>query len=82
MKRIITEIGEIMANKMALVNIERKHPTYKDNIREYPIYSELYGMMQTLKAMDIDYDIEWNMEIDQMTSLTIMGIKFKVKWVA
>ena len=79
MKEMINNIGETMVIKMRIVNTVKKSGEYSDNLRKCPIYSELYGMIQTLKCMEIDFDIEWNSEnLDEMTAITIMGNRFEV----
>jgi hypothetical protein len=79
MGTMINNIGETMICKMRIINRARKDGEYTDNIRKCPTYSEFYGMCQTLKCMDINFDIEWNSEnLDEMTSITIMGTRFDV----
>lgn len=76
---MIERIGERMVNKMKLVNRERNVNKRYKNIREFPTYSELYGMMQMLETMDMEYEIEFNPEnTDEMTAIIIMGLKFEV----
>lgn len=79
MKEMIKNIGETAVIKMRIINRVKKDGEYTDNIRKCPTYSEFYGMIQTLKCMDIDFDIEWNKnDLDEMTAITIMGLKFEV----
>ena len=79
MKELINNIGTTAVTKMRLINSVRKNGEYADNIRKYPIYSEFYGMIQTLKCMDIEYDIEWNnSNLDEMAAIVIMGNRFEV----
>ena len=79
MKEMIKNVGETAVIKMRLINSVRKSGEYANNIRKYPIYSEFYGMIQTLKCMDIEYDIEWNAEdLDEMTAIVILGQRFEV----
>jgi hypothetical protein len=79
MKTMIKNVGETAVIKMRLINSVKKSGEYENNIRKYPIYSEFYGMLQTLKCMDIDFDIEWNSSnLDEMTAIVIMGTRFEV----
>lgn len=79
MKEMIKNVGETAVIKMRLINSVRKSGEYADNLRKYPIYSEFYGMIQTLKCMDIEYDIEWNsQDLDEMTAIVISGQRFEV----
>ena len=79
MKTMINNIGETMICKMRIINRVRKDGEYKDNLRKCPTYSEFYGMCQTLKCMDMEFDIDWNPEnLDEMTAITIMGTRFDV----
>ena len=79
MKEKIKSIGEKAVIKMRLINSVRKSGEYADNIRKYPTYSEFYGIIQTLKCMDIEYDIEWNPDnVYEMTAIVISGQRFEV----
>lgn len=79
MKEKIKSIGETAVIKMRIINSVRKSSEYADNIRKCPIYSEFYGMMQTLKCMNIEYDIEWNPnDVCEMTAIVISGQRFEV----
>ena len=80
MKEIIKMLGEMAIHKMRLINSIRKKGEYADNLRNCPIYSEFYGMLQTLNCMEIDFDIDFSPnDVYEMTSITIMGTKFDVK---
>ena len=46
---------------------------------ECPTYSEFYGIIQTLKCMNVEYDIEWNPKnLDEMAAIVIFGQRFEV----
>jgi hypothetical protein len=78
-KAIIREIGEVMANKGAIINRYRKENPETNNIRKFPFYSEFYGMIQMLKIMGVEYDIEWDStDLDRMTAIIISGEKFDI----
>ena len=79
MNEMIKNIGDLAVTKMRIINRVRKDGEYADNIRKCPTYSEFYGMTLTLKHMDIDFEIEWNLNnLDEMTAITIMGKRFEV----
>jgi hypothetical protein len=79
MNEMIKNVGENAVIKMRIINRVRKDGEYADNLRKCPIYSEFYGMTQTLKCMDIDFEIDWNPQnLDEMTAITIMGKRFEV----
>ena len=79
MKEMIKNIGELAVIKMRLINRIRKSGEYADNIRKFPMYSEFYGIIQTLKCMDIEYDIEFNpQDLDEMTTIVILGQRFEI----
>lgn len=78
MKEMIKNIGETAVVKMRIINRVRKDGEYADNLRKCPTYSEFYGMLQTLKCMDVEFEIEWNAEnLDEMTAIVIMGKRFE-----
>lgn len=76
MNEMIKNIGERIVVKMSVVNTVMKN--YDGNKRENPLYSELQGMFQMLKAMNIEFNVLWNYEVTEMTGIEIMGKKFKV----
>ena len=80
MKEMIKKIGESLVIKMRVVNMVRRNNEYifDNNIRTNPFFSEFVGMTQMLKAMDIEYDIDYNEDVTQMTAITIMGTRFEV----
>ena len=79
MREMIKKIGESMVIKMRVVNMVKKNNDYfNSNIRTNPFYSEFVGMTQLLITMEIDFEIEWNEDVTQMTAITIMGTRFEV----
>lgn len=79
MNEMIKNFAETAITKMRIINRVRKSGEYADNLRKCPVYSEFYGMIQALKCMDIDFDIEWNEnDLDEMTAFAIMGKRFEV----
>lgn len=76
---MIKNIGELAIAKMAVINRYVKEGKYKNNMRECPTYSELYGILQTLKCMGFDWDVEYNkIDLDEMVAIIIDGERFKV----
>ena len=68
-----------MVIKMRVVNMVKENNDYfNSNIRTNPFYSEFVGMTQLLITMEIDFEIEWNEDVTQMTAITIMGTRFEV----
>ena len=79
MREMIKKIGESMVIKMRVVNMVKENNDYfNSNIRTNPFYSEFVGMTQLLITMEIDFEIEWNEDVTQMTAITIMGTRFEV----
>lgn len=80
MKEMIRKIGETCVIKMRVVNMALRNRDYifDNNIRTNPFYSEFSGMMQMLKTMDFEFDVEWDEEVKQMTAITIMNQRFEV----
>lgn len=64
----IRTIADAMMNKVHLVNMYKQQ---YENIREFPIYSELKGMEMVLKMMEIKFEYGFNDEVTEITSLTI-----------
>ena len=81
MDTMINNIGDQMIVTARCVNIFLES-WYKGeesgNLRNNPHYSEFQGMCQLLKAMDVDYDIEYDREVVKMTAIVIMGKRFEV----
>lgn len=81
MNEMINNIGNRMVVKARLVNdfmeswLEGKE---EGNMRRNPFYSEFQGMCQLIKAMEMDFDIEYDEKVVKMTAIVIMGKKFEV----
>lgn len=75
---MITNIGDRLVTKMRVVNIYKAGGEYADNFRKCPFYSEFVGMTQMLKTLGIDFDIDWDASVTQMTAVTVMGKRFDV----
>ena len=81
MNKMINNIGNRMVTKARLVNdfmaswLEGKE---EGNLRRNPFYSEFQGMCQLIKAMEMDFDIEYDEKVVRMTAIVIMGKKFEV----
>ena len=79
MNEIVTRLGEMAVIKMRLINSTRASGEYADNLRKCPWYSEFYGMLQTLKCMGIDIDMDLNPDnVYEMQAIIIMGRRFEV----
>lgn len=78
MNEMINKIGERLVNKGKLVNRYLQSCEADENKRKNPFYSEFQGMLQLLKAMDMDYEIEWDAEVKLMTAITVMGKQFEI----
>lgn len=74
MKENFQKMADRMANKIAVANIYVK--TY-ENKRECPFYSEWKGMEQALKAMGIDFEYDFNDDIE-IVAVTVMGQRAEV----
>lgn len=80
MTTMINNIGDRMVSKARSVNFFIKdwlECKEEGSMRSNPIFSEFQGMKQLLKAMDIEFEIECNADL-QMTAIVIMGKTFKV----
>lgn len=81
MTHMINNIGERMTTKARVVNDFMESwlaGNEEGNLRKNPFYSEFQGMCQMLKAMEIDFDIEYDEEVVKMTAITIMSKRFEV----
>lgn len=81
MTTMINNIGDRMVTKARVVNdfLESWMAGKEEgNMRRNPFYSEFQGMCQMLKAMEIDFDIEYDSNVVKMTAITIMGKTFAV----
>jgi len=79
MGNMINNIGERIVTKARIVNDFMESwvaGNEEGNLRRNPFYSELQGMFQLLKAMDIDFDIEYDKDVVKMTAIIIMGKTF------
>lgn len=81
MTEMINNIGKRMVTKARLVNMVLGS-WYEDkvggNLRNNPYYSEFQGMCQLLKAMEMEYDIQYDNDTVHMTAIVIMGQTFEV----
>lgn len=75
---MINNIGDRLVAKMRVVNLYKKKGEYAGNFRKCPFYSEFVGMTQMLKTLGIDFDIDWDANVTQMTAVTVMGKRFDV----
>lgn len=80
MTEMIKNLGEALVIKMRVVNMVKRNNEYifDNNIRTNPFYSEFTGMLQALKAMNIECEVDYNKDVTEMTAITIMGIRFEV----
>lgn len=67
---MINNLGERMVTLMRVVNIE--------GLSGNKLAYELNGMVMALKAMNIDYDFDFNNEVTQYTAVIINNIRFDV----
>lgn len=71
MNTMIKNLGERMITLIRVVNLcGISNPNKLSN--------ELNGMCMALKAMDIEFEFEFNDEVTEYTAITIMGIRFEV----
>lgn len=78
MNEMINKIGDRLVVKMRVVNIYRNREEYAHNIRTCPFYSEFRGMIEMIKTMGIDHQIEFSADLSQMTAIVLNGKKFEV----
>ena len=81
MTEMINNAGNRMVHKARLVNRVLKdwyNGELKDNLRSNPFYSEFQGMRQMLTAMNIEYSIDYDTNVEQMTAITILGTRFEI----
>lgn len=72
------EIAKVMANKAALVNIAKRDGSYEENIREFPFYSELKGIEQTLNIMGVKYEYDFDETVQFITGVHIGDVYAEV----
>ena len=83
MKEMIKNIGNAIIVRMRVCNISMGE-WYKSERRfteSRPLNKfdwELSGMLQALKHMGIEYEVNYNDSTTQYTGIEIMGIKFEV----
>lgn len=70
MNTMINNLGERMIILMRVVNLE--------GLSGNKLAHELNGMVMALKAMEIDYDFEYNYEVTEYTALILNGKRFEV----
>ena len=75
MKAMAQAMAQAMANKTKIVRIFADR---YENKRECHFYSELKGMELALKAMNIEYDFEYDEETYMITAVTVMGQRVAV----
>ena len=71
MNELFKTLSELMAIKQRVVNI---YVDNYENKRECPFYSELRGIEETLKHMGIDFEYEFDNELN-IVSVSVMGYK-------
>ncbi|CAJ0596528.1 unnamed protein product [Cylicocyclus nassatus] len=74
MTEIIKEIAKEMATKIAIVKMNKNDEEWKGNIRKFPIFSEWKGMEQTLKVMGIEFEYEFDDNLE-ITAVIVNGFK-------
>lgn len=76
----IHNLATAMLPKMAIINraVKENDIDTLNNMRKFPFYSEFRGMVQTLKALGIDYEVHFDKDCRYMTAIEIEGIKFAV----
>ena len=83
MKEMIKSIGNTIIVRMRVCNISMRE--WSEDERRFtesrPLNKfdwELSGMLQALKHMGIEFEIDYNDRVTQYTGIEIMGIKFEV----
>lgn len=83
MKEMIKNIGNAIIVRMRVCNICMRE--WSEDERRFtesrPLNKfdwELSGMLQALKHMGIEFEIDYNDRVTQYTGIEIMGIKFEV----
>lgn len=70
MAQMIQNLGDRMVVLMRVVNIY--------GMSGNKLAHELNGMVMALKAMGIEYEFDFNENVDQYTAVTLMGKRFEV----
>lgn len=78
MNEMINKIGKRLVTQMRAVNTFGNELVYDNNLRTNPFRSELAGMQNLLKAMDIEFDFEYNEDVTEFTAVILMGKRFTV----
>lgn len=83
MGEMINNIGNRMVTKARLVNRllkDQYNGEWKGSLRSNCFYSEFAGMRQMLDTMNIEYDIEYELDMPylKMVALVIMGKRFEI----
>ena len=73
---MIIKIGETIANKIRCARIFNDN--YKENNRENPYNSERRGIEQTLEIMGIDYEYEFDDNVEKEIVIKINGITIEI----
>lgn len=83
MNEMIKNIGNAIVVRMRVCNISMRewYEGEKRFTESRPLNRfdfELSGMLQALKHMGIEYEVDYNEDVTQYTSVTIMGTRFEV----
>lgn len=78
-ERKVIEILSNMATTAALVNIYAYADEYKDNIRHCPFYSELVGMEEVAKILEIPFEYEFNEDFTKRTAIISGNTRITIK---
>lgn len=73
---MIIKIGETIANKIRCARIFNDN--YKENNRENPYNSERRGIEQTLRIMGIDYEYEFDDNVEKEIAIKINEITIEI----
>ena len=73
MMTMINNLADRMITLMRVINIDGFH---SDDNRKFR--NELNGMIMALKAMEIEFDFDYNKEVTEYTAIIIMGTRFEV----
>lgn len=82
MKEMINNIGERLIHKMRVINICTREFANDERRFSEPrklnkFDHEFRGMLDILKTMGIEFEIEYNDDVTEMTAITIMGQRFE-----
>ena len=84
MTEMINRIGERLITKMSVINLYTKEwaedeRRFNESRKLNKFDHEFRGMTDMLKTMGIDFEIEYNEAVTEMTAITIMGKRFEVR---